>query len=782
MEQLRCAHHRKEESHIMSERNHNRRERSPRQKKSPGNSRSRKPLRLFAAAVIIMLWTASCGRDDAPAESGGQVWIPEFLPLEIEEDSYHNMAFLGDTIYYISYEQQAEGFRYRLSGYSPGEGPLPDLPLRWPDGRDRFVASLFAMDEEGGFYLISYLTREEDSRTHLCKFDPEGNLVYDTDISGETEDISLLAVDGQGRVYLSGRVSGSPCILLYTAEGACRGTVTPDIPNGGISALGQDRNGSMYACCYDNSGGGSSYFLTEIDFDRAKTLASWPDFPKGDNSLLVPGKEDTLLSYDRTGVYAYDLTARTDETLFDWLDCGINGSHVAAVHMREDGGILAVIWNLSNDSCELALLKKAENPQAAQRETIVLGTLYSNSALRNAVMEFNRKNDKYQVKIREYLDPETHDRADAALRMNNDILSDDCPDILDIAELDLKALASKGLFADLNPCLEGSALLSRHDFPANLLEAYTIENKLITIPSSFSLKTVFGWSGEVGEAWGWTLDDLIAYADAHPEAEAFDNVSRSEVMRYLMSYNEDTFIDWSTGECRFESEAFLKLLEFVSRFPGEVRQDSERSSTPVRIQNGEVLLLVEDIAEFDSIQLPLEIYHHEGSCIGFPAADGSAGCMLLPYGAYAITVKSDQREGAWAFLESLLASQDAGSSFFPSRKDILAQKAADAVTPEYLTDETGKVCLDENGNPILRESGMTISYSDWVYTYHIPSREEVDLVLRLIEAAKPVSLSESGEAIQIINEEAEGYYQGQKTAEEAAEIIQSRIQIYINEG
>lgn len=77
---------------------------------------------------------------------------------------------------------------------------------------------------------------------------------------------------------------------------------------------------------------------------------------------------------------------------------------------------------------------------------------------------------------------------------------------------------------------------------------------------------------------------------------------------------------------------------------------------------------------------------------------------------------------------------------------------------------------------------MTISYSDWVYTYHIPSREEVDLVLRLIETAKPVSLSESSEVIQIINEEAEGYYQGQKTAEESAEIIQSRIQIYINEG
>lgn len=109
------------------------------------------------------------------------------------------------------------------------------------------------------------------------------------------------------------------------------------------------------------------------------------------------------------------------------------------------------------------------------------------------------------MKIKEYLDPVTHDQADAALRLNSDILSDNCPDILDISELDLKALASKGLFADLNSFLENSSLLNASDFPDNLLGAYTVDNKLITIPSCFSLKTVFGWSEATGGTWGWSL-------------------------------------------------------------------------------------------------------------------------------------------------------------------------------------------------------------------------------------------------------------------------------------
>lgn len=748
-----------------------------------------KHLALGLLTVLMTLLLTSCGRTDDPAGSDSQVWTPEFMPIELAKDSYGSIAFLGDAFSYLSFERQSDDFLYRLSGYSLTEGPLPDISLDWPDGGSRFLSSLFAMDGEGGIYLISYVTDESGSRQHLCKFDAKGNLLYDVDITEQTGDINLLEVDSQGRAYLCGSASDGACVWLYAADGAYRGAVLPDIANGGISAMGRGRNGVVYVSCYSNSGGGTSYFLSEIDFDRQKTGASYPDFPKGENSVLVPGMDDSLLSYDRTTIYAYDLTTRTGEALFDWLDYGINGSRVNAVHVQEDGSLLALIQNLADSTCELALLKKTDSAQAMPKETIVLGTLYSNTSLRSAVMEFNRKSDKYSVKIKEYLDPQTHDQAEALIRMNNDILSDACPDILDLSDLDLKALASKGLFVDLNAYLESSSLLDASDFLDNLLDAYTIGGKLIAISPRFSMKTVFGWNAETGRSsgqkadanGGWTLADLMAYADAHPDAEVFDNASRSEMMQYLMSYNEDAFIDWDLGECYFESDAFRELLTFVSRFPEEAEQNKAQSSTPVRIRNGEVLLLVEDIMEFNSIQLPLEIYENKGTCIGFPTADGSPGCMLIPYDAYAITVKSGQKDGAWAFIENFLASADSSSSFFPSRKDKLAEKAADAVNPEYLTDDAGELILDENGAPIPSDSGMGIVYSDWEYTYHIPTQEEVDLTLRLIETAKPVSLTAASEVITIINEEAQGYYQGQKTVEDVAKIIQSRVRIYVNE-
>ena len=102
---------------------------------------------------------------------------------------------------------------------------------------------------------------------------------------------------------------------------------------------------------------------------------------------------------------------------------------------------------------------------------------------------------------------------------------------------------------------------------------------------------------------------------------------------------------------------------------------------------------------------------------------------------------------------------------------------------EYYTDENGEIMLDENGDPIVMGGSSGISYSDgWSYEYRRPTQEEVDLTLSLIESAKPVAYSQGDAVLQIISEEAAAYYKGQKSVDEAAAVIQSRIKIYVGEN
>ena len=173
------------------------------------------------------------------------------------------------------------------------------------------------------------------------------------------------------------------------------------------------------------------------------------------------------------------------------------------------------------------------------------------------------------------------------------------------------------------------------------------------------------------------------------------------------------------------------------------------------------------------------------TCIGYPSADNSSGCALATAQAYAITSKSKVQDGAWAFIESYLTREvDDWWYGFPTMKSELNAMMEEAMKVEYLTDENGEKVLDENGEPIILGGGGGIGYEDgWEYTYTIPTQKEVDIILSLMDVAVPVSAAASeSQTTKIILEEAASFWAGQKSVDEAASIIQSRIQIYVDEN
>jgi hypothetical protein len=58
----------------------------------------------------------------------------------------------------------------------------------------------------------------------------------------------------------------------------------------------------------------------------------------------------------------------------------------------------------------------------------------------------------------------------------------------------------------------------------------------------------------------------------------------------------------------------------------------------------------------------------------------------------------------------------------------------------------------------------------------------MDQLREIIDMAKPSNQSTDDNITDIISEEAQAYFDGQKTAEAVAEIIQSRVAIYVSEN
>lgn len=760
-----------------------------------------KKITAAALATVMAVSLAACGRQDGGSQGGGQteqkeyVYVPEYLEMDNDNNSsYNSLTVQGDKLYYVNYQWNEENGESKvvLGSYNLTDGSKEDLPIEI-NSENGGINSM-QVDADGNIYTAEYhwnATEGDDAysqqMTVLHKYDATGAQVMEqdiTDIMNQDENnsyINNMCIDDQGRFY----ISSSEIIRLFDAEGQFQGTVKTD--SSWLQGMGKGSDGKVYVSYYEDSGANNA--LAEIDFDGKKVAQTYGNFPNGNGSgNLSAGSEGTILANTDTALYEYNLADQSTTEVLNWLDCDINGNYVNYVGMASDGKLLAVVNDWDTGETDIVKLTKTKASEVPQKTQVTIGTLYTSQGLQAAAVAFNKQSNEYHVSIKTYIDENNWTEtswSDGVTAMNNDLTSgSNCPDILDLSNLDVKELAAKGVFEDMTPYLEKSSVLNKDDFFDSVLTSYTFDGKLAGIPKTFSLSTIAAKTSDVGDRTGWTIDDIMELANTHQDAALFDAMTKSGMLYTFLAYDLDSYIDWETGKCSFDGENFQKLLEFVNTFPDEYDYQSDEKSAPAKIRDGELLLYSASIYQLTDIQETEGMFGEPVTYIGFPTADGSSGTYMQSNELYAIATKASNKDGAWAFIEYYL-SQPMNNMFswgLPASKSELDDMIDKAINVKYMTDENGNQVLDEDGNPIPEDGASSVSWGDWEYTYHVMTQEEADTLRHLIDIAKPANTSGNDEITNIITEEAEAFFKGQKSAADVAGVIQSRIQVYVNEN
>ena len=747
----------------------------------------------FARSLIIgtalLLTACQRGSDGAgngyeiPAESAGSsvegerewVYVPETAAIEDVEADYGNMKLVGGRFCCLTMAKDDEGGARKICQYSADGKELVKIPIEYQAQGDICEMGEYAFGQDFVWIVANvYASDYSNLKRFLCKFDLEGKNVISREITeqvGKDTSIIGLAADEQERIYIFTCDSG---IYLYTGDGSFYGQIPYGFSgNVKIKGAANGNDGKFYTCVSKEENPDDTV-LMEIDFEGRQFIEVADDFPDirgfcaGTQPAGESGKEYDFLLYDNNAVYGYDLSASKDsgagEELLCWLDSDINGYFVENFGETGDGRYYAIVEDWENDDRRAVLFQRTKAENVPKREDIALAAVNGNSALYAMAVNFNKGSSQYHLSIKNY---------GSLTDLYHAILAKEAIDIIDLSGVNVERLSHQGVFEDLSPYLEESGAFDRTDFLDGLLDVYTFDGKLVGIPESFTLRTVVGDRGRIGNDGGLSLERLLRVSGDIPGEQVFDGVTREEMMQYIMMFNEEAFIDWNTGECRFDSDLFKEVLEFTSRFPESIEDEAKEVSLPKKIKEGEVLFTVADFNELRSFQPYAWMYGSNAACIGFPTMDGSGGTLLFPNNAFGIAAGSANKSGAWEFMEGVLEREEPGFDegwyfYYPSLQKKL-NKMIDAQMERASQYDPDKFPA------LVFEDGTVIDY-------HALTWEEVNIIMEQLKEAKPFFDTEGNVAAGIINEEASGYYNGQKGAEETVSVIQNRVRLYVNEN
>ena len=374
---------------------------------------------------------------------------------------------------------------------------------------------------------------------------------------------------------------------------------------------------------------------------------------------------------------------------------------------------------------------------ADSRTKLILATDSRNAELTAIVSNFNANNPDYRVSIVLYGTPEK-----PMENLLTEIISGQGPDIL--AFYSSLATVNDNIYEDLLPYLDADPEYSRETIIPSLLNASIVDGKLSHLVFDFLIWTFVADERIVGERTSITMEEAREFASSMGEGvPIFPAWMDSEiVLGYITAFSINSYIDPANGTCSFDNPDFVALLEasvtHTGTPPEEIRYNEKELLSNFPFQNLELLQNLQNR------------YGTEYAFVGFPSSD-ACGSTIEVYNRFAISALSKQKDAAWLFLRSTLSAESQGESwYFTSTQAELDRRLAIAL----------------EGDPV---------------TQFKIEPEEAEKFLTLLNSITVVGGGTNPVILDIIGTEAQSLFAGEKTAEEVAQIIQSRVSLVLSE-
>ena len=676
-------------------------------------------------------------------------------------------------------------------------------------GNITFVLSYNKYDDEGN---------SESSNT-LYTYDSTGNLVSSIDLSKvvtqEDNDnnryFNNYIVDSQGNIY----ISLSTCIRVCDKSGNVLFTTPESNDNEWLNGLIFTNSGVPAVYKYSYSDTGSSSKLVEIDLN-AKGYGKEYELGSSINTIYNGSGDYLCYSSSDTGIVGVRADNLQTESVLNLLNLGIDNSNINFMAVNDDGSFVTVGYDYSGMTARstLSLITPIDSSEVKEKKVLTLGCFYIDWNIRSQIAEFNKTNEDYTIYATSYSESnDTSDYTAALTKFNNEILAGNVPDILLISSgMPYNSYASKGLFADLYEFMDKDDVYNRDAFMPNVLKAMEKDGKLYEITPSFTVQTYAAKKSLVGDATSLTMDQANQILATMPEGATLTSDSQTMTASNFLStaITFSNFVDYTNATCNFDSPEFKAILETAKKYPAEIDYDALYNDNPnywmeqeTACRENRALLYSVYFNDFSIYTNTRDAYFGEDiSFVGFPGsgASNATGSVISTGSEIAVSSKSKYKDGAWEFiklvLDNAVGEQDSGNYGVAITSDASVAEAADEAVKRITSQYYGLPVVKSQLQALGQQATIPQTYTDTDgtvqqvdNTYYVGNTEvKVNLITQdevnmLIDYFSTVdTIARYDESLtDIINEEANAYFKGTKSVDEAASLIQSRASIYLSE-
>ena len=604
---------------------------------------------------------------------------------EFEADGLQVLAMEKDRIYGFSYVYESEGSNgTELVSFKPDGSDFKKTKYKVDEANEEVSASAFY---DGNFLLVvSQFSNSEALDYVLENGGEEGKDVEVPDELSEdaTATFELRSVTPEGKENWAVKLEPENKDYFFVSSVCANEEGVMVVSNEGVN-LYSLKDGSLIRniCKTDpDTFEGILYVLTDgtvimIDDTTMNNKVNVYNEKTGEfvekrvlpssmqSAMVFPGTKYSFYLAGDDGVYGVDLKSGDITPVVNYVNSDLDLQGLARLVELDEGRLLIQAYENDN-SVGVFTLEPVAPEDVEEKKELTLAGYYMDAEVRTQVIEFNKTNSKYRIKIVDYsqydlesdYDENNVDNDTTGLtRLNTDIGTGNAPDIMLLsAGMPINSFISKGVLMDLTDKYESDKEIDKSDFLKNIVDAFRTDGKMFVVVPSFTIVGVSGKTKYIGDGKDLTLEKAkkIAASKGINENALFGLADRAGVFSSAIEFSGDQFIDTEKNTCDFNNEEFRQLLEFAKNCPETISEEQYNDYYTQYLSDSALLAVQYINSIFDYYYMTRQLFGELNVTVtGFPSKNNK-GPIIASYNEFGISNSTSEPEGCWEFVRRFL--------------------------------------------------------------------------------------------------------------------------------